>query len=309
MIITITLNPAIDKTVEIDDFSAGNVNRISGVRVDAGGKGINVSKVIKTLGGESRAFGILAGRAGGYIKEYLDSEKIENDFVFVEGETRTNIKIVDKRNHSNTDINEAGPEVSVKALEEVREKLFRSLNKEDILILCGSVPANVDKGIYGKWILKAKEKGVKTILDADREMLKFGIEAGPYLVKPNLHELELMFNRKIESTEEAIKLAKTLLRNGVEVIVVSLGKDGAIFINKECTILAKGIQVDVKSTVGAGDSMVAALAYSMHKGYSLEEAVKLSVATGSANVMTTGTEPAKLETILELKEKVTFEYL
>jgi 1-phosphofructokinase len=309
MIITITLNPALDKTVEIDNFSLGNVNRITEVRVDAGGKGINVSKVIKTLGGESRALGILAGRAGSHIREYLEAEEIENDFVFVEGETRTNIKVVDKINHTNTDINETGPEVSEEALLEVCNKVFENLSNRDIVILCGSVPANVDKGIYGRWISLAKEKGAKTILDADREMLKLGIKAGPYLIKPNVHELEIMFNKEIDNIEEAINLAKTILKNGVEIIVVSLGKDGAVFINDKCTILAHGIKVDVKSTVGAGDSMVAALAYSIHMGHSFEEAVKLAVATGSANVMTKGTEPAGLETIMELKEKVTFEYL
>ena len=123
MITTITINPAVDKTIEINNFSVGNVNRVASVRLDAGGKGINVSKVIKNLGGESRAMGILSGTSGKFIKDYLDEINILNDFVFTKGETRTNIKVVDMLNHTNTDINEAGPEASLKDLSEDRKSV------------------------------------------------------------------------------------------------------------------------------------------------------------------------------------------
>lgn len=309
MIITITLNPALDKTVEIDNFCLGNVNRISSIRLDAGGKGINVSKVIKSLKGESNSMGILGGSTGRYIKEYLDNSKIENDFVFIKGETRTNVKIVDKINHTNTEVNESGPEVTGDELQGLEHKLFNKLSGQDIIIFSGSIPSNVDKEIYSKWVLKAKEAGAKTILDADGDMLKFGVKAGPYLVKPNIHELERMFDREMESVEETASFARRILHYGVEIVVVSLGEKGALFINKEKTIRAHGPKVKVISTVGAGDSMVAALAYCIDKSYSFENTVRLSIATGSANVMTTGTEPGKLETILKLEKEVSLEYL
>ncbi|MGH4140217.1 1-phosphofructokinase [Clostridium sp.] len=309
MITTITLNPAVDKTIEINNFRVGNVNRVTSIRIDAGGKGINVSKVIKNLGSESKAMGIVSGKSGQFIKEYLDEIRIVNDFVFSEGETRTNIKIVDIINHTNTDINEAGPQASLKDLNEVSDKIFNNISSEDILILSGSVPSNVDKKIYGNWITKAKEKGAKTILDADGELLKYGILAGPYLVKPNIDELEGMFNKKINGVQETVEIAKGLLEYGIIIVAVSLGGQGAIFVTKENTIYAHGLKVDVKSTVGAGDSMVAALAYSIEKGLSFEETVKLSVATGAANVMTEGTKASDIKTIVELEKQVVFEYL
>ncbi|MCB2294046.1 1-phosphofructokinase [Clostridium algoriphilum] len=309
MITTITLNPAVDKTIEINDFNVGSVNRVTSVMLDAGGKGINVSKVIKNLGGESRATGILSGKSGLFIKEYLDDIKIINNFIFTEGETRTNIKVVDPINHTNTDINEAGPEVSSKTLDELSNNIFNNIKSEDIIILSGSVPSNVDKKIYGNWIAKAKEKGVKTILDADGELLKYGILSGPYLIKPNIDELEGMFNKKINGIAETAQVAKGLLDYGISIVAVSLGSEGALFVNKDSSIYAHGLKVDVKSTVGAGDSMVAALAYAITKGLSFEATVKLAVATGAANVMTSGTKASEISTIIELEKQVEYEYL
>jgi 1-phosphofructokinase len=310
MIITITLNPAVDKTIEIDDFCVGSVNRVSTQRTDAGGKGINVSKVIRSLEGSSKAVGILGGTAGTFIKEYMDSQGIENDFVFIEGETRTNIKIVDNLRRTNTDINEPGPDVKPDDIERVREKVLNSLDDTSVVVFSGSVPANVDKSIYGKWITEAKKAGAKTILDADGELLKKGIEAGPFLIKPNIHELEKLFGTELKDIKETEKLARGLIENyGIEMVAVSLGERGAIFLNKKSSVLVHGIKVDVKSTVGAGDSMVAALAYSIDRAGSFEKAIRLAVAAGTANVMTAGSQAAEYKTVADLEEKIYLEYL
>ncbi|MCM0647497.1 1-phosphofructokinase [Clostridium swellfunianum] len=308
-IITITLNPAIDKTVEINDFKTGSVNRVSSIRVDAGGKGINVSKVVKSLGEESRALGILSGKNGEFIKGYLDSLNIENEFVFIQGETRTNLKIIDNANHSNTDINEPGSVVAAEDLGKVEESIFGAISNEAILVLSGSTPAGVPKDIYGTWIKRARQLGAKVILDADGELLKEGLKSGPYLIKPNIHELERLCGKKLESLEEVVKAAQKLHEYGVERIVVSLGGDGALFIHKDNIVYSEGLKVPVKSTVGAGDSMVAALAIACEKEYSIEETVVLATAVSAANVMTSGTQPAELKDILELKKKVKFEYI
>ena len=148
----------------------------------------------------------------------------------------------------------------------------------------------------------AKEKGAKTILDADGELLKYGILAGPYLIKPNIDELEGMFNKKINGIPQIVEVAKKLLDNGIIIVAVSLGGEGAIFVNKENAIYARGLKVDVKSTVGAGDSMVAALAYAIEQDLSFEATVKLAVATGAANVMTSGTEASDIKTVIELEK-------
>lgn len=309
MIITVTLNPAIDKTVEVDNCTINSVNRVSSVKLDAGGKGINVSKVVKSLNGESITLGVLAGRTGEFIKNYLDSEEIKNDFIFVNGETRTNIKIVDKVKGTNTDINEPGNSISEDDVKKIKENIFNNTKKDDILVLSGSVPQGVEKNIYELWIKEAKELGVKTILDADGELLKQGILAGPYLIKPNIHELEKLFDVKIDGINQVISLCKSIFDYGVNFIAVSLGSDGALFMNREKTIYAHGIKVKVKSTVGAGDSMVAALAFALDKGYSFERSVTLSVAAATAGVMTEGTTAGELCDILNIEKQVVCEYL
>lgn len=310
MIITVTLNPAVDKTVGINNVNINSVNRVSSVRLDAGGKGINVSKVVLRLGGTSKALGFLGGRAGTFIKDYLDEMQIENDFVVVKGETRTNLKIVDPVEHTNTDINEMGPQITVKDIKQIEKQILQSANEKTIIVFSGSVPPNVEPDIYQQWIDQAKKKGAKTILDADGEMMRLGIMAGPYLIKPNIHELERLLNRKITSIDEVVAAAKFLMaEHGVEMVVISMGEKGALFLNKQVTILAEGLVVDVKSTVGAGDSMVAALAYALDHEETFEKAVTLAVAAGTANVMTYGTEPSALALIQELEKKVQWKYL
>lgn len=309
MIITVTLNPAIDKTLEVDNCTIGSINRVSSIKIDAGGKGINVSKVIKNLKGESIALGSLAGCTGKFIKNYLDTEMIKNDFIFSQGETRTNIKIVDKVKNTNTDINEPGNKVSGEDIERIREKVFKDIKKEDILVLSGSVPQGVGKNIYEMWIKDAKKLGVKTILDADGELLKQGILSGPYLIKPNIHELEMLFDVKINGIQEVISHCKKIFNYGVNIIAVSLGSEGALFMNGEKIIYAHGLKVEVKSTVGAGDSMVAALAFALDKGYSFEKSATLSVAAATAGVMTEGTTAGDLSNILSIEKQVVYEYL
>lgn len=305
MIYTVTLNPAVDKTIRLKNFALNHVNRVDDVREDAGGKGINVSKMIKNLQGKSIALGICAGSSGAFILSQMDVMGIEHLFVRGKGQTRTNIKIVDDENKTFTDLNEAGTEVDEDAVKTLEELLFSKLVSGDFLVLAGSVPANIPKDIYKSWIEKANAKGAKVILDADRELLEQGILAGPYLIKPNIEELEALFGEKIESIEEGIKLAKGLLKHGISVIVISRGEKGCVVVTPEETWTLPSLKVPVKSTVGAGDSMVAALAYALDQKASLEEAILLGVAASSASVMQEGTIMGDLETIQELKLQVT----
>lgn len=307
MIYTVTLNPALDKTVEIPSLTVDAVNRITTMRTDPGGKGINVSKVIQKLGKKSVAAGILGGDTGRVILSALEGMKLNTWFHFVEGETRTNMKIVDPVNHTNTDINEPGVTVSEEILAALLKELLKKISSGDIAVISGSMPKGSPKETYYLWTKAFREKGAKVILDADGELLKTGLKASPYMIKPNDHELSALSGRTLKTPEELEKVAKELMKEyGIEKTVVSMGSAGALYVTKEETIYAEGLKVPVRSTVGAGDSVVAALAVAEESGMSLEDTVRLSTATGAANVMCSGTQAAEFDVIRDLIPKVVF---
>lgn len=307
MICTVTLNPALDKTVEIESLTVDSVNRITTMRTDPGGKGINVSKVISKLGGKSIATGILGGDTGKAIESALAAMGLETSFRFVDGETRTNLKIIDPVLHTNTDINEPGVTVSEEILRGLLREIAEKLSEGDIVVLSGSLPKGAPKDTYRTWVKAFKEIGAKVILDADGDLLAAGIEASPYLIKPNNHELSKLLGQTLETPAELEKAARDLMEKyGIEKIVVSMGGAGALYVTEKETIYAEGLKVPVGSTVGAGDSVVAALAVAEESGMGLEETVCLSTATGAANVMCSGTQAAEYDVIRELIPKVVF---
>ena len=280
MIYTVTLNPALDKTVEIPGMALDTVNRITEMRTDPGGKGINVSKVIAKLGGDSRAVGILGGESGRTLEKLLENENFTTQFRFVEGQTRTNIKIIDRVGHTNTDINEPGLTVTDADLDALLNDLLAEVHA-----------------------------GARVFLDADGALLAEGLKAAPYLIKPNDDELSRLAGKKLETIEELTAEGQKLLESGIERVVISLGGRGALYLRKGSTIYAEGLKVPVGSTVGAGDSVVAALAYAESQDMSEEDAVRLSTATGAANVMCSGTQAAERSVIEELLPKVRFSKL
>lgn len=310
MIYTVTLNPALDKTVESPSLTVDSVNRITTMRTDPGGKGINVSKVIKSLGGKSIATGILGGSTGRAISTALEAMGIQTGFWFVEGETRTNLKVIDPVNHTNTDLNEPGITVSEEILNGLLQELLLEVSEGDIVVLSGSLPKGSPKDTYAAWVRACKKAGAKVILDADGELLAEGLGASPYLIKPNNHELSALMGEKLDTPEELEKAARTLMeKHNIAKIVVSMGGAGALYITEKETLYAEGLKVPVKSTVGAGDSVVAALAVSEESGKTLEETVRLSTACGAANVMCSGTQAAEYEVIKSLLPKVVYHRL
>ncbi len=304
MIYTVTLNPALDKTVRIPGMTVDAVNRITELRTDPGGKGINVSKVIAKLGGQSVAVALLAGSTGQTIADAVAQLGIACDLTFTQGQTRTNLKIVDPVNHTNTDINEPGITVTPALLEDMLEKLLAKLRPGDIVVLSGSLPRGAGQDTYFHWVSRCKQTGARVFLDADGQLLAQGLKAAPYLVKPNNHELSRLVGRPLESAEEITQAAQQLLKLGVQKVVVSMGGQGALYVTAQGIIRAQGLRVPVGSTVGAGDSVVAALAYAEEQGMSPEEAVRLSTATGAANVMCSGSQAAEWETIEALMPQV-----
>lgn len=310
MIYTVTLNPALDKTVEIPSLTIDAVNRITTVRTDPGGKGINVCKVISKLGGNSTAIGILGGETGRTILSALEDLQLVTRFHFVEGETRTNMKIIDPVQHTNTDINEPGVTVSAEILDTLLQELLHELAPNDIVVISGSMPKGSPKDTYFTWTKACREKGAKVILDADGDLLKGGLAASPYLIKPNNHELSALVGRTLSTPKELAQTAKKLMADyGISKIVVSMGGEGALYVTETEILYAEGLKVPVGSTVGAGDSVVAALAVAEEAGMRLEETVRLSTATGAANVMCSGTQAAEYEVIKELMPKVVYHHI
>lgn len=304
MIITVTMNPAIDKTVDLVHFEHGSLNRLTNVIVDAGGKGINVSKTIKAIGGESIATGFIGGSVGMLIERVLKEKGITSDFVHVSGETRTNLKVVE---HSGfvTELNEPGPVITAKDMELLTEKLVGYANEDTLFVIAGSIPNGVDRTIYKTLIKKVKEKGAKVLLDADGDLFIHAIEAKPDIIKPNRVELEQYYSMDYRANEEElVQMGRKLVNKGIGIVAISLGQMGALFLTKEESIRCPGLKVDAHSTVGAGDAMVAALAYGIDGGLSLEECMILSMATSAGAVTTQGTKPPSKELVEELKQQV-----
>lgn len=304
MIITVTMNPAIDKTVDLEQFVQGGLNRLKNVIVDAGGKGINVSKTIKALGGETIATGFLGGSGGVLIQKVLKEQGIRADFIEIKNEVRINLKVVEA-NGSVTELNEPGPVVTQEELDLLTEKLLDYANEDALFILAGSIPNGVSKDVYRILTLRLKEKGAKVFLDADGELFINALEAGPDIIKPNRHELEEYFHKDYRVDEaELIGMGKLLLEKGIGTVAISLGQMGAMFLTKDKVLRCPGLKVKAHSTVGAGDAMVAALAYSIHLGLPLEDCVKYGVATSAGAVTTKGTKPPTRELVDELLLKV-----
>jgi len=214
MIYTVTLNPAIDKTVEIDGLTLGNVNRISALRADAGGKGINVSKVVATLSGQSVAHGIIGGSGGQMIKNTLEQMGIKTDFVEVDAETRVNMKIIDTKNRCNTDINEPGSPVTADVIKAVEKKLADSLKPGDIAVLAGSVPKGAAADIYGRLVRLCNACEARAVLDVDGALMAPGLAAKPYLIKPNIDELSRLCGTPLKTVKDCIAPIKKLLADG-----------------------------------------------------------------------------------------------
>lgn len=306
MIYTVTLNPALDKTATIPNFRTDGVNRIDSLRTDPGGKGINVSKVIQKLGAESTALGILAGHSGQKIAQSLEEMGLTCRFTFVPGETRTNLKIVDPVGHTHTDINEPGQPVSQEILQEMLNALLQQLQEGDIVVLSGSLPRGAAPDTYGTWTHACREKGARVFLDADGAPLHHGLEAKPFLVKPNEKELANLLDASSKESD-LISAGRKLRGQGIARVVISLGAEGALFFLEDAVYRAKGLVVPVGSTVGAGDSMVAALAVACEKQLSDEKTVALAMATSAANVMCSGTQAAEWSVIEKLLPDVSFE--
>ncbi len=284
MIYTLTLNPAIDYYMSMENFQLGSLNSLEEGYTLPGGKGINVSKVLKNFSVESKALGFVGGFTGDYIKKHLNEYEIENDFIELQENTRINIKL--KTKDSETEIAGKSPTISKENVEELLKK-FEEIKKDDAVILSGSVPNSISKSIYAD-IIKLLPKDCKVILDTRGLPFVEGLKEGVFLTKPNNHELEEFFNRKLNNIEEIIQAGKDLQALGSKNVLISLGKDGSILITEKEVYIGNAPQGKLISSVGAGDSMVAGVVYGIAKGMTLEDSYKYGIASGSSTAFSEG---------------------
>lgn len=286
MIYTVTFNPSLDYVVSVNDFETGKINRTASEAIFAGGKGINVSMVLKELGVESIALGFVAGFTGEELEKRLQEQGIRTDFITVEGGlTRINIKM---RSADETEINGQGPVVSDEKLAELFQKI-EQLRTEDILVISGSVCQGVPQSVYADLVRLCKQRNIRVVVDASSVLLWNVLEYGPYLIKPNKDELEDLFYRDIETKEEVIFYAKELQNRGAKNVLVSLGKDGAVLVADDGQIYkCEAPKGEAINSVGAGDSMVAGFLAEYLESNDYKKALELGICAGSATAFSEG---------------------
>jgi len=290
MIITVTLNPAVDQTVVLPRFVAGDTLRIKASRFDPGGKGINVSQVIKELGGESLAMGFAPGSLGRYIEQTLEAQGIPCDFVHTKGETRTNITILDESRHLHTILSDPGPQTGPHYMEVLKDRLRKRLRSGDWLVLAGSIPPPIDPAVYGQLVAEALQIGSHPVLDADGAALVAGLSAHPEMVKGNRRELERLLGRHLEDEGSTLDAARQVQAFGIRMVVVTRGREGAVAVGNHHCLRGVAPRVRPISAVGSGDAFLAGVVLTLSRGGSLEEALRLGIAAGTAAVLNPGTE-------------------
>ena len=281
MYITVTFNPSIDYIVFVNDFRAGKLNRAKAEHTVPGGKGLNVSMVLRNLGKQTKAFAFTGGILGDALTEMVKKEGI--DFVSIpasSGETRINVKL---KSGEETEINGKGPSIGKEELERLISLLGEELQEGDTLILSGSVPSTLPKTVYRDLAAMAREKGARSVVDAEGELLISALSANPFLIKPNRDELEAISGISPMTAEDIKEYAKKLRAMGAENVLVSLGGEGALLASSDGNVYfhpaPKG---HVINSVGAGDSMVAGFLSSLADTGCFETALKYAVAAGSA---------------------------
>lgn len=302
MILSVTLNPSVDHALFVDQIKVGDTNRVKRTERDAGGKGINLSRVVAELGALTVATGFLGGGAGDYVKGVLDRQGVNHDFVEVCEDTRINFSVEDMSLGPPTTFNEPGPHIQPAELEDLFTHVREHLASARWMTLGGSLPPGVPSDVFAKLIRLAGEHGIRVALDTDGEPLKLGIEAGPALLKPNAKECSRLLSRKIETADEAmlgaVELFDRLPRTCM--VIVSLGLDGAVLACEQGHFRGYTPQVEVRSTIGSGDSLIAGFLWALEDGRPIDEALRWGLACGAATATTDGSEIARKPKVLEL---------
>ena len=286
MISTVTLNPALDVMLEVDDLHLNQYNQVNNASIYPGGKGINVSKVVRACGRETIAIGFLGGGRGRIIEEDLRKLGITTNFWHIENKTRSNTIIFNKKNNQHTLMSETGPRVTEYDLEMILSIFYRIMSQSKIVTLSGSIPPGVPEDIYAKMIEIAKNRGVKTILNTSGEQFSKGLEKQPFLAKPDIRKSNKVFGIEINKKENAIDAAKEIVARGAEISVVSFKQEKDVIATKNNIWFAESTHHKIVNLIGAGDALVAGFAVSLTEGNkSLDEAIKFSMSCALASAL------------------------
>lgn len=304
MILTVTPNASIDKTYTVEDFGLDRINRVTKCHTVPGGKGINVVRVLKELGRRATATGFVGGRAGEAILQGLNEEHLDHDFVRIREESRLCVKVADPRNHTQTEINEPGPEIAPEEIERMLDKLRALVPGKEMVVLCGSCPPGLPPTFYADVTRLAKSAGAKVVLDASGVQLTEGVKAAPFMVKPNTAELSELAGVGLYTLEEIARAAKSLKQYGVEITAVTMGRSGALVTDGVQCWKAVPPEISFASAVGSGDSFLAGFIDSLAGGGSLAEALAWGTAAGAANAMNYGAGVCTKESIMEIAQGV-----
>ena len=303
MIYTVTFNPSIDYVMFVEDFKIDGLNRAQDTNKFAGGKGINVSRVLKTLEVDSTALGFAGGFPGDFIAQTLKDSDIHTDFVLVDEDTRINVKL---KTGQETEVNAQGPNVTDAQFQSLLNQIKETTDK-DTVIVAGSVPKSIPSDAYAQIAKITQQTGAQLVVDAEKDLVETVLEYQPLFIKPNKEELEVMFNASVKSDEDVIKYAKQILDNGAQSVIVSLGGDGAIYVDRQQSIKAVNPKGKVINTVGSGDSTVAGMVAGLATGLPGKDAFKQAVASGTATAF--DADLATKDAIENIKSQVTISVL
>jgi len=308
MIYTITLNPALDRTIRINRIREDVSNRILEEQSYAGGKSIDVSKVLKNFGADNIALGFVGGFAGRELEGRLLNEGIQSDFVHVSGETRTNIIIHETETGRQLAFNARGPIVQPHELTQLIE-MVQNLKNPEIVAIGGSLPPGATPEIYRKIITLVKRLKAKVVLDVDGSALKVGIQAQPDIIKPNIHELSELVGRELKELDSIRDAAREIHQGGVETVLVSMGAKGILMLKDGLECLAVPPDVPIRNTIGAGDSAVAGFIIGIIKGKDPKRALMYAVASGTSTTLSVGTALCQKEDFERILPQVKLEIL
>ena len=308
MIITITLNPAIDRRMRLDhQVNLNHLNRTKESVREPGGKGITVTRAINALGGDSVAIGFCGGQNGRILKDMMTSMNIMHDFVDVAGQTRVNIQIIDPKGQ-HTEFNEPGPRISEHDFLRLLEKMDGYLDDRNIFVVSGSLPPNFPLANYRKMLKTIKKAGCHLVIDAAGDILREALAFEPDFVKPSLFELaEFVGEQPTTDPETSVARARQMLEAGAQAVCVSMAHEGSVFVSKhhhEALYVNSEPKIEDCGSIGTGDAMVGAIANSLAKGLDIYELSKYTVAMGRACARLPGTEMASLKKVYQVYETV-----